>query len=144
LETTHTFNGMTKKPNYVPTMTEELKTALKAAPEPGPKTYAIVVPVKKDAAWWALAPDARGAMMKEHTEASIPYLKTVKRKLYHSTGLDDLDFVTYFETSKLDDFNGLIMALQRVKENMHNQQFGRPVLLGTIRSFDEVMDVLAR
>ena len=55
-------------------------------------------------------------MMKEHTEASLPYLKTVKRKLYHSSGLDDFDFITYFETAKLDDFTNLIIALEKVKE----------------------------
>ena len=55
-------------------------------------------------------------MMKEHTEAALPYHKTVKRKLYHSTGLDDMDFITYFETSKLEDFHSLILALEKVKE----------------------------
>ena len=55
-------------------------------------------------------------MMKEHTEAALPYHKTVKRKLYHSTGLDDLDFITYFETSTLEDFHSLILSLEKVKE----------------------------
>ena len=66
-------------------------------------------------------------MMKEHTEAALPYHKTVKRKLYHSTGLDDLDFITYFETSKLEDFHSLILALEKVKEFQYNE---------TIRSSD--------
>ena len=141
---TQTFNGITKKANYVPGLPEDLKTALKTPPDPGPKPYVIVVPVRKDAEWWNTSQDARGAMMKEHTDATVAYLKTVKRKLYHASGLDDLDFITYFETAKLDDFNNLIIGLERVKENRHNKQFGSPTLLGTIRPLDEILEILTR
>ncbi len=144
LVNTQTFNGITKAPNYVPSLPDDLKTALKTPPDPGPKPYVIVVPVRKDAEWWNMAQDGRNAMMKEHTEATVAYLKTVKRKLYHASGLDDLDFITYFETAKLDDFNNLIIGLERVKENRHNRQFGNPTLLGTIRPLDEILEILAR
>jgi chlorite dismutase len=144
LQNTHTFNGLTKKANYVPGFSDDLKTALKTPPDPGPKPYVIVVPIRKDAEWWITAQDGRGAMMKEHTEATVSYLKTVKRKLYHASGLDDLDFITYFETAKLDDFNSLVIGLERVKENRHNKQFGHPTLLDTIRPLDEILEILAR
>lgn len=144
LNNTNTFNGLTKKANYVPGFPDTMKTDLKTPTEPGPKTYAIVVPIRKDADWWLTTPEARAAMMQEHTEATIAYLKTVKRKLYHSSGLDDLDFVTYFETSKLDDFHSLILALERVKENKHNKQFGNPTLVGTIAPLDRILDILKR
>jgi len=144
LVNTYTFNGITKPANYVPGLPDDLKAALKTPPDPGPKPYAIVVPVRKDAEWWNTGQDGRGAMMKEHTEATVAYLKTVKRKLYHASGLDDLDFITYFETAKLDDFNNLIIALERVRENRHNRQFGNPTLLGTIRPLDEILEILAR
>jgi len=144
LVNTNTFNGITKAPNYVPSLPDDLKTALKTPPDPGPKPYAIVVPIRKDAEWWVTGQDGRNAMMKEHTEATVAYLKTVKRKLYHASGLDDLDFITYFETARLDDFNNLIIALERVKENHHNKQFGNPTLLGTIRPLDEILEILSR
>ncbi len=144
LVNTHTFNGITKKVNYVPGFSDDLKEALKTKPDPGPKPYVIVVPIRKDAEWWITGQDGRGAMMKEHTEATVGYLKTVKRKLYHSSGLDDLDFITYFETAKLDDFNNLIIGLERIKENRHNKQFGSPTLLGTIRPLDEILEILSR
>ncbi|MER3424711.1 MAG: hypothetical protein C4293_17300 [Nitrospiraceae bacterium] len=114
------------------------------ADRPGGKPYAIVIPIRKDAEWWLLDQETRTTFMKEHTEASIPYLKTVKRKLYHSSGLDDFDFTTYFETAKLDDFNNLVIGLERVKENRHNRRFGNPTLLGTIRSLDEILEILVR
>ncbi len=145
LHNTQTFNGITKPLNYMPGFPEDLqKTVKTTAPDPGPKPYVIVVPVRKDAEWWNMGQDARGAMMKEHTDATVAYLKTVKRKLYHASGLDDLDFITYFETAKLDDFNNLVIGLERVKENRHNRQFGSPTLLGTIRPLDEILEILSR
>lgn len=145
LQNTNTFNGITKPLNYLPGFPDDLqKTVKTTAPDPGPKPYVIVVPVRKDAEWWNTVQDGRSAMMKEHTEATVAYLKTVKRKLYHANGLDDLDFITYFETAKLDDFNNLIIGLERVKENRHNKQFGNPTLLGTIRPLDEILEILAR
>lgn len=138
------FSGLTKKANYVPGMPDNLKADLKNPSEPGPKPYVIVIPIRKDAAWWSLQQEQRAAMMQEHTEASLPYNQTVKRKLYHATGLDDLDFITYFETSRLEDFQSLILALEKVKEYRHNRRFGHPTLLGTVRSLDEIIEVLAQ
>jgi chlorite dismutase len=138
------FSGLTKKAIYVPGMPDNLKAELKIPSEPGPKPYVIVIPIRKDADWWSLPQEQRAAMMQEHTEASLPYHKTVKRKLYHATGLDDLDFITYFETSRLEDFQSLILALEKVKEFRHNRRFGHPTLLGTVRSLDEIIEVLAQ
>jgi chlorite dismutase len=104
----------------------------------------VVVPIRKDADWWVMMQDPRNALMKEHTEATVAYLKTVKRKLYHSSGQDDFDFITYFETAKLDDFNNLVIGLLKVKENRHNQRFGNPLPLGSIRPIDEILEILAR
>ncbi len=144
LTTAAIMHGLTKKANYVPGMPDNLKAELKISSEPGPKPYAIVIPIRKSADWWGLDQDKRAAMMREHTEASIPYIKTVKRKLYHSSGLDDLDFITYFETSKLEDFHSLILALEKVKEFPYNRRFGHPTLIGTVKSLDEIIEVLAQ
>lgn len=138
------MHGLTKKPNYVPGFTDQLKADLKVTSEPGPKPYAIVIPIRKTADWWALDQEKRAAMMREHTEATIPYLKTVKRKLYHSSGVDDLDFITYFETSKLEDFHSLVLSLEQVKEFQYTRRFGHPTLVGTAKSLDELIEALAQ
>ena len=138
------MHGLTKKANYVPGFPDELKTDLKAASDPGPKPYAVVIPIRKNADWWALDQESRAAMMKEHTEAALPYHKTVKRKLYHSTGLDDLDFITYFETSKLEDFHSLILSLEKVREYQYTRRFGHPTWLGTAKGLDEIIEILAQ
>ncbi len=77
LKNTHTFNGLTKKLNYVPKFSGRTQTELKTPPPQG-SPYVIVVPVRKDAEWWITAQDARTAMMKEHTDATVAYLKTVR------------------------------------------------------------------
>ena len=138
------MHGLTKKPNYAPGFPEQMKADLKAVSEPGEKPYAIVIPMRKSAEWWGLGQEKRAAMMQEHTEATLPYLKTVKRKLYHSSGLDDLDFITYFETSKLEDFHSLVLSLEKVKEFHYTRQFGNPTLLGTVQSLDEIIETLAQ
>ena len=138
------MHGLTKKANYVPGFSDDIKADLKAASDPVPKPYAVVIPIRKSADWWGLDQDTRAAMMKEHTQASLPYHKTVKRKLYHSTGLDDVDFITYFETSKLEDFHSLVLAQEKVKEFQYVKRFGHPIWLGTAKGLDEIIEILAQ
>lgn len=142
LTTTVLFNGLTRKANYVPGFSDQLKADLKAPSESGP--YAVVIPVRRHLEWWALPQDKRAALMKEHTEAALPYQKTVKRKLYHSTGFDEYDFITYFETAKLEDLHSLILALNTVKEARYNKRVGNPILVGTQRPLDQLIEVLAQ
>jgi chlorite dismutase len=56
----------------------------------------------------------------------------------------ELETATYFETAKLEDFSNLVIWLLKVKENRHNQRFGDPLLLGTIRPFDEILEIMSR
>ena len=142
LSTETLMNGLTKKANYVPGFPDQMKADLKVASESGP--YVAVIPIRKDADWWALPQDQRLSMMQEHTEAALPYHKTVKRKLYHSTGLNDFDFITYFETAKPEDLHNLILSLSKVKEARHNKRFGHPTLLGTMKTIDQLVDVLGQ
>lgn len=138
------LHGLTRKATYVPGFPDQMKKDLQVPNEVGSKSYAIVIPVRKDADWWSLDENTRLALMQEHTQAALPYLKTVKRKLYHSSGLDDFDFITYFETEKLDEFHSLIRALEQVKEYRHNRRFGHPTLLGTVRPIDDILELFAR
>lgn len=74
------MHGLTKGPNYVPGFPEAVKADLKGPSEPGPKPYVIVVPIRKSSDWWALDHEKRTVLMLEHTEATLPYLRTIKRK----------------------------------------------------------------
>ena len=144
LSTDRLLHGLSKKTTYVPGFTESMKAEAQGNGESGARPYAIVIPIQKDAVWWSLDQAARTALMQEHMQAALPYLKTVKRKLYHSTGLDDADFIAYFETETLEDFQNLVRALQQVKEFRHNRRFGHPTLLGTMSPLDEILEKFAQ
>jgi chlorite dismutase len=102
-----------------------------------------VVPVKKNAEWWNLSAERRLRIMEGHTVPTLAFLPTVKRKLYHSTGLDDLDWITYFETNDLKAFNNLMIALASIPENLYQPRWGSPTILGTIHSVEDVVKALA-
>ena len=144
LVATSYLHGLTKKAAYVAGFSDQMKKELQSPSEVPTKPYAIVIPIRKDADWWALDQDTRRTLMQEHTQAALPYMSAVKRKLYHSSGLDDFDFITYFETEKLEEFHSLIRALEQVKEYRHNRRFGHPTLLGTVRPLDDILELFAR
>jgi chlorite dismutase len=76
---------------------------------------AVLVPIRKSAAWWALPQDERRAIFEarsHHTEIGLRYLPAIARRLYHSRDLGGpFDFLTFFEfrdadTSAFDDLLG--------------------------------------
>ncbi|MFO0774061.1 MAG: chlorite dismutase family protein [Nitrospiraceae bacterium] len=138
------LQGMTKRAQYVPGFSEQMKADLAVPTEGGPRPYAIVIPIQKTAEWWALDEATRAGLMQAHTASTLPYTKTVARKLYHSTGLDDQDFITYFETARLDDFHALIRAHQQTKEFQYTRRMGHPIWLGRVVTIDELTEALAQ
>lgn len=136
-------SGVTKALNYAPQFPSLLKKLKEAQYQGDPPRYAIVIPTRKTAEWWNLPEAVRMGLMKEHTEATLDYLSSVKRKLYHATGLMDADFVTYFETNDLVAFNNLVIGLRRVDEDQFNERLGDPVILGTRGSVDDILAHLA-
>lgn len=144
-EVTENLVGMTKALNYItkdksPNLNAGLTGATYSDATP---RYAFVIPVKKNADWWNLTDEQRLKEMDTHTLPTLVNLVNVKRKLYHSTGLDDTDFITYFETADLGAFNNLMLALAKVPENKYHVRWGSPTVLGTIQSFDSVVNTLS-
>lgn len=144
-DVTETLVGLTKPLNYItkdgsPGLNAGLSSASYTGPAP---RYTVVVPVKKSAEWWNIPVDQRLSEMEAHTAPTLAYLVNVKRKLYHSTGLDDTDFITYFETNDLGAFNNLMIALASVPENKYHVRWGNPTVLGTIHSPEAVFKALA-
>lgn len=144
-DVTENLVGMTKALNYItkdksPSLNAGLTgaTYTDAAPR-----YAFIIPVKKNADWWNLSDAQRLKEMETHTLPTLANLVNVKRKLYHSTGLDDTDFITYFETADLGAFNSLMLALAKVPENKYHVRWGSPTVMGTIQSFETVVNKLS-
>lgn len=143
-DVTESLVGVTKPLNYITKdKSAELNAGLSSASYTGDAPrYSIVVPIKKSAEWWNLSDEQRLKEMETHTHPTLQYLVNVKRKLYHSTGLDDTDFITYFETNDLGAFNNLMLSLAKVPENKYHVRWGSPTILGTIQTLDSVVNTL--
>jgi chlorite dismutase len=85
-------------------------------------TCAALIPIRKSAAWWALAQDERRAIMEEqshHIDIGMEYLPAISRRLYHSRDLGEpFDFLTWFEFAPQDSdhFEHLVDRLRATKE----------------------------
>ncbi len=144
-DVTENLLGMTKELNYItPNKSSGLNQSLGSVgySADAPR-YAILIPVKKNAEWWNLSDAQRLKEIETHTRPTLANLVNVKRKLYHSTGLDDTDFITYFETADLKAFNNLTLELVKVPENKYHIRWGNPTVIGTIQSMDNIVNILS-
>jgi chlorite dismutase len=64
-------------------------------------TRAALIPIRKNAVWWALSQEERRTIFEtesHHTANSMPYLPAIARKLHHSRDIGEpFDFLTWFE-----------------------------------------------
>jgi hypothetical protein len=85
-------------------------------------TRAALIPIRKNAAWWALALDERRSLFEEqshHIAIGMEYLPAVARRLHHSRELGEaFDFLTWFEYAPEDSqaFEGLVQRLRVTPE----------------------------
>lgn len=94
--------------------------------EAGADTVAVLIPMRKESAWWSQPMDARRAHFRregggDHTAIGLPYARTIYRKLYHCRYLEaqtGYDFLTYFEfpSTEIDTFRALLSALRATPE----------------------------
>lgn len=143
---TFAINGITKGLNHTTKeKAPELLDALKSTKySEKPPRYAFVLPITKNAVWWNKTENEKLALMKDHTIPTLPFLVNINRKLYHSTGIDDADWITYFETNDLKAFNDLNIKLFSVSENLHNVRYGKPTIMGQIMPVADVFKALSK
>jgi len=121
------FQGVPQHLEYM-TRAQRDKLSSRAEFPPSKDTVAVVIPIRKSAAWWALAHDERsihfekGEGKKGHTAIGANYVDRIHRKLYHTryaVETRDHDFITYFEfdRSHTDDFKRLLTALRDTERN---------------------------
>lgn len=118
------LRGITSNERYV---TRGEKTALVAKQEGlgrAQATCAALIPIRKNAAWWALPQDARRQILEEqsqHIAIGLKYLPAIARRLHHCRDLgsnEPFDFITWFEFAPADSaaFNQLVAALRASPE----------------------------
>ena len=87
-------------------------------------TCAALIPIRKSAAWWALAQDERREIFEaqsKHVGIGLAFLPAVARRLHHcrDLGLDEpFDFLTWFEYAPADakQFDDLVQVLRASPE----------------------------
>lgn len=88
---------------------------------------AVIIPIRKSEAWWAMAQDERQSFFapskrgRGHTAIGFPYADRIFRRLYHARyvapvapGNEAWDFVTYFEFASSEEalFRALLAELR--------------------------------
>lgn len=117
-------------PQHLEYMSRTQRDKLSSRPEfmPSKDTVAVIIPIRKSDAWWALAHDERSIHFQQregkkgHTAIGADYVDRIHRKLYHTryaVETRDHDFITYFEFERrhTDDFKRLLTALRDTEQN---------------------------
>jgi hypothetical protein len=118
------LRGITSNERYVQ---RDEKTTLAAKQEGLGRpaaTRAALIPIRKNAAWWALTQDERRAVFEaqsQHIAIGMKYLPAVARRLHHCRDLgpsEPFDFITWFEYAQADSaaFEELVHALRSSPE----------------------------
>jgi len=121
------FQGVPRHLEYT-TGAQKAELAASRGPlAPSENTLAVLIPIRKSAAWWALPLDARvehfrpRAGLQGHTAIGAPFTDRIYRKLYHSRYAteSEYDFVTYFEFDRAHGgaFRELLAALRDPARN---------------------------
>jgi hypothetical protein len=118
------LRGITSNERYV---TRAEKTALQSVSPPlgrGDAVCGALIPIRKNAAWWALTQDERRAIFEDrsqHIQIGLRSLPAVARRLHHCRDLgpdEPFDFLTWFEFAPADEpqFDALLGALRGTEE----------------------------
>ena len=114
-----TLRGVTSNARY--TTKAEAQTLSAKQPPLGraDAKRAVLIPIRKSEAWWALAQDERREIYEErsnHTTIGMHYLPRVARRLHHSRDLGEpFDFLTWFEFAPEHE-TAFIELLGRLRE----------------------------
>lgn len=121
---TWTLRGITSNERYVERSEKQALVARQEGLGRPASTRAALIPLRKNAAWWALTQDERRAVFEaqsRHIEIGLKYLPAVARRLHHCRDLgpdEPFDFITWFEYAPADQaaFDALLAALRASPE----------------------------
>ena len=118
------LRGVTSNDRYVTRDEKERLIKKQAALGRPEATHMALIPIRKNAKWWALTQDERRALFEEkskHVTVGLKYLPGVARRLHHCRDLgtsEPFDFLTLFDFAKSDApaFDDLVAALRASEE----------------------------
>lgn len=118
------LHGVTSNERYVTRSEKEQLVAKSPALGRPEADCAVLIPIKKNAKWWAMTQDERRRIFEEqshHTQVGLDYLPAIARRLHHCRDLNEpepFDFLTWFEFAKTDtaEFDKLLSRLRASEE----------------------------
>ena len=116
------LRGVTSNSRYTTKPERDALYAIQAGLGRPEATHAALIPIRKSAAWWALAQDERRAIFEErshHIADTMRFLPAIARRLHHSRDLGEpFDFLTWFEFAPqhVRDFDELVLLLRATEE----------------------------
>jgi len=118
------LRGITSNERYVAREEKQQLVAKQEGLGRTESTCAALIPIRKNAAWWALTQDERRNVLEEqsrHIRIGMQYLPAIARKLHHCRDLSEtepFDFLTWFEYAPAHeaDFDRLLSELRASAE----------------------------
>lgn len=135
------LQGVTSNTRYTTRQEVEQLSAIQQGLGRPQATRAALIPIRKNAAWWALAQDERRAILEDqsrHIAIGLDYLPAVSRRLYHARELGQpFDFLTWFEyaPADADAFEALVA---RLRQSVEWHYVEREVDIRLFRSDDDM------
>ncbi len=123
-EAAWTLRGFKSNERYTTRSEHERLAASQAPLNRAEAVCGALIPIRKNAQWWALSQDQRREIFEErshHIGASMRYLPAIARSLHHSRDLGEpFDFLTWFEFSPehsaaFDELAALLRATEEWK-----------------------------
>jgi hypothetical protein len=118
------LQGVTSNERYVERREKNELAAKQPATGRAEATQGALIPLRKNAEWWALTQDERRRILEvdsKHIQIGLQYLPAVARRLHHCRDLAEnapFDFITWFEFAPRDRaaFDELLARLRETKE----------------------------
>ncbi len=121
-DNTWTLRGVTSNQRYTTQEENKKLVSVQEGLNRPEATCAALIPIRKNAAWWAMSQDQRRDILEKHSkhiEIGLRYLPAIARKLHHSRDLGEpFDFITWFEfaPTHTHEFDELLHALRASEE----------------------------
>ena len=119
------LRGMTSNERYAVREEEKSQIVAKQLSLGRPEaTCAALIPIRKNAAWWALTQNERQSIFEQqsrHAKIGLQYFPELARRLHHCRDISEsepFDFLTWFEYAPSQEaaFNKLLAALRATAE----------------------------
>ena len=121
---TWVLRGVTSNERYVTRQEKEQLVPKSPALGRPEANCAMLIPIRKNAHWWALMQDERRQIFEtqsHHAQIGLEYLPAIARRLHHCRDLSEpepFDFLTWFEFEEKDmpTFDQLLLRLRASEE----------------------------